>query len=67
MKHIVHFSQDFRIGKPQLGGFSRILNQFADGNQHVVFTAGKLDDFYELKINENLIFNSNFPLFIYKF
>jgi glycosyltransferase involved in cell wall biosynthesis len=37
---IAHFSQDFRKGKPQLGGYSRILNQTLDGNEHIIFTIG---------------------------
>lgn len=35
---IVHFSQDFRPGKPQLGGFARLRNTTTDGNRHIVFT-----------------------------
>ncbi len=38
-KCIVHFSQDFREGKPQLGGYTRIFNETADGkNRHILFT-----------------------------
>jgi glycosyltransferase involved in cell wall biosynthesis len=51
---IVHFSQDFRVGKPQLGGYSRILSQFGDGNSHVVFTTGLTQEEYEIDIIENL-------------
>ena len=46
MKNIVHFSQDFRLGKPQLGGYSRILNEIEDGNTHFIFTIGFADDFF---------------------
>jgi glycosyltransferase involved in cell wall biosynthesis len=35
---IVHFSQDFRSDKPQLGGYSRILNICRDANEHIIFT-----------------------------
>ena len=38
MTRVVHFSQDFRRGKPQLGGFSRICGLTADGNDHVIVT-----------------------------
>ena len=36
--NIVHFSQDFREGKSQLGAFSRIYNLTNDGNHHIIFT-----------------------------
>lgn len=35
---IVHFSQDFAPGKPQLGGYSRIYNLCRDGRAHVILT-----------------------------
>jgi glycosyltransferase involved in cell wall biosynthesis len=52
---VVHFSQDFRKGKPQLGGFSRIISQTCDGNRHIVFTIGESDKNFEV---ENLLGNS---------
>jgi glycosyltransferase involved in cell wall biosynthesis len=45
---IVHFSQDFRSDKPQLGGYSRILNICRDTNEHFIFTL----TFKGLKIRE---------------
>jgi glycosyltransferase involved in cell wall biosynthesis len=59
MKKIVHFSQDFRLGKPQLGGYSRILNEIEDGNTHFIFTVGFTDDFFSIKINDSL----NLPVY----
>ena len=38
MKTIVHFSLDFRRDKPQLGGYSRIVNLCGDDNFHIVYT-----------------------------
>lgn len=39
MTLIVHFTQDFRRGKTQLGGFARIFNETSDGaNDHIVYT-----------------------------
>lgn len=36
---IAHFSQDFREGKPQLGGYTRIANTTRDGvHRHVIYT-----------------------------
>jgi glycosyltransferase involved in cell wall biosynthesis len=35
---IIHFTRDFRSDKPQLGGYSRILNLCRDNNFHYVFT-----------------------------
>jgi glycosyltransferase involved in cell wall biosynthesis len=46
---VVHFSQDFRKGKPQLGGFSRISGQTCDGNRHIVFTIGETDETFEVE------------------
>ena len=46
---IVHFSQDFTFGKPQLGGYGRILNLINDGNVHIVFTISKNDNLIELE------------------
>lgn len=37
-KTIIHFSQDFTKGKPQLGGFSRIFNLCSDANNHIIYT-----------------------------
>lgn len=37
-KTVVHFSQDFTKGKPQLGGFSRIYNSCLDNNDHIIYT-----------------------------
>lgn len=37
-KTIIHFSQDFTKGKPQLGGFSRIYNLCSDANRHIIYT-----------------------------
>lgn len=37
-KVIIHFSQDFTKGKPQLGGFSRIYNTCSDNNEHIIYT-----------------------------
>jgi glycosyltransferase involved in cell wall biosynthesis len=54
MKNIIHFSQDFRLGKPQLGGYSRIINQLSDGNKHNIFTIGLMDDEYQIKVNNGL-------------
>jgi glycosyltransferase involved in cell wall biosynthesis len=51
---ILHFSQDFRVGKPQLGGYSRILNQLRDGNTHLIFTIGLSQQEYEIKVSEHL-------------
>jgi len=51
---ILHFSQDFRVGKPQLGGYSRILNQLRDGNTHLIFTIGLSQEEYEIKVSEHL-------------
>jgi glycosyltransferase involved in cell wall biosynthesis len=56
MKNIIHFSQDFRIGKPQLGGYSRILNELGDGNYHIIFTVGEYDGFYNIELAGNLKF-----------
>jgi len=36
--NIVHFSQDFRKDKSQLGAFSRTFNLTLDGNRHTIFT-----------------------------
>jgi glycosyltransferase involved in cell wall biosynthesis len=36
--NIVHFSQDFRKDKGQLGAFSRTFNLTLDGNRHIIFT-----------------------------
>ncbi len=53
---VVHFSQDFRKGKPQLGGFSRIMGQTCDGNRHIVFTIGEKDENFKVEnLNENRI------------
>ncbi len=49
MKNIVHFTQDYRVGKPQLGGYSRILNQLDDGNNHYIFTIGEKFDDYSIE------------------
>lgn len=51
---ILHFSQDFRVGKPQLGGYSRILNQLRDGNAHIIYTIGLSQEEYEIKVSEHL-------------
>ena len=37
-KTIIHFSQDFTKGKPQLGGYSRIYNICSDANRHIIYT-----------------------------
>lgn len=37
-KTIIHFSQDFTKGKPQLGGYSRIYNICSDENKHIIYT-----------------------------
>jgi glycosyltransferase involved in cell wall biosynthesis len=37
--NIIHFSQDFRKDKSQLGAFSRTFNLTMDGNRHIIFTA----------------------------
>jgi glycosyltransferase involved in cell wall biosynthesis len=49
LKNIVHFTQDYRVGKPQLGGYSRILNQLDDGNNHYIFTIGEKFDDYSIE------------------
>jgi len=36
--NIIHFSQDFRKEKGQLGAFSRTFNLTKDGNHHLIFT-----------------------------
>lgn len=36
--HIIHFSQDFRKDKGQLGAFSRTYTLTKDGNKHIIFT-----------------------------
>jgi glycosyltransferase involved in cell wall biosynthesis len=41
---IVHVSQDFRPGKPQLGGYSRLRSIVADANDHIIFTLHYGDD-----------------------
>ena len=41
--NIIHFSQDFSLGKPQLGGFSRIKNICNDNHKHLIFTTSLKD------------------------
>jgi glycosyltransferase involved in cell wall biosynthesis len=54
---IVHFSQDFTCGKPQLGGYGRIFNLINDGNIHIVFTNSKNDDLQEIEtqLSDNIL------------
>lgn len=55
MLNIIHFSQDFRSDKPQLGGYSRILNLCRDGNRHFIFTISfKLSKISEFEIENNI-------------
>jgi glycosyltransferase involved in cell wall biosynthesis len=58
MKTIAHFSLDFRKDKPQLGGYSRIVNLCNDDNFHIIYTI----IFNTNKITEYLI-NSNIRVF----
>ena len=52
-KHIIlHFSQDFARGKPQLGGFARIFNICSDQNSHIIFTlSARIKKVEEYKID----------------
>ena len=46
---VVHFSQDFKKGKPQLGGYSRVMSQTCDGNDHIIFTLGETNEVFNLE------------------
>ena len=54
IKTIIHFSQDFTKGKPQLGGFSRIFNICSDANKHIIYTISteilEMEEYYIDKI-----------------
>lgn len=51
-KTIIHFSQDFTKGKPQLGGYSRIYNLCSDTNNHIIYTIStKIDEIEEYAID----------------
>jgi glycosyltransferase involved in cell wall biosynthesis len=58
MKTIVHFSLDFRKDKPQLGGYSRIVNLCSDENSHIIYTI----KFNAIGISEYTI-NSNIKVY----
>jgi len=47
---IIHFSQDFRSDKPQLGGYSRIYNICRDNNLHYIFTLSFIEK--SIKVHE---------------
>jgi glycosyltransferase involved in cell wall biosynthesis len=55
MKTIVHFSLDFRKDKPQLGGYSRIVNLCGDDNFHIIYTIiFNKKNISEYSINSNI-------------
>ena len=35
---VIHISQDFTLGKPQLGGYGRILNTLDSAQRHIIYT-----------------------------
>lgn len=60
---IAHFSQDFQKNKPQLGGYSRIINICKDGNAHIVFTIEKKAEDIETWFVDESIQVVSLPLF----
>lgn len=65
-KTILHFSQDFSNGKPQLGGYGRILNLTKDGNKHIIFTTSQNNEIKFIKNVNNNITIIQLPLSIKK-
>ncbi len=51
---IIHFSQDFRRDKGQLGAFSRTFNLTFDGNRHTIFTIHYGDETISSYVFEHL-------------
>ncbi|GAB5555134.1 MAG: hypothetical protein Sapg2KO_47250 [Saprospiraceae bacterium] len=41
---VIHFTQDFTYGKPQLGGYGRILNTLDPAQRHIVYTISARDN-----------------------
>lgn len=54
-KAILHFSQDFTVGKTQLGGYSRILNICRDENHHIIFSFGQNECIFEERWIGNIL------------
>lgn len=51
---IIHFSQDFTYGKPQLGGYGRILNTLDSNQRHIIYTVSSED-----KVEKRIFFVAN--------